>query len=155
MMKKLLLTLMVFSLGLTSSMAVLTTTNSASKVETVDENKVAVSAVDLFKTVKKDLEAKKAAEGLSKKEQRMLKKVNRKIKKMERKAAAAGGKKWIVAVLLSFFLGGLGVDRFYLGYTVLGIVKLLTLGGLGVWALIDFILILIRALGPKGGDYVD
>jgi len=55
-------------------------------------------------------------------------------------------KKWIVALLLSIFLGGIGVDRFYLGHIGLGILKLLitifTLGMAGwVWWLIDLILI--------------
>jgi TM2 domain-containing membrane protein YozV len=45
------------------------------------------------------------------------------------------------AFLLSYFLGMLGVDRFYLGYTGLGILKLLTCGGVLVWAVIDSILI--------------
>ena len=52
-------------------------------------------------------------------------------------------KEWVVAVILSWLLGGLGIDRFYLGYTGLGVLKLLTLGGCGVWALIDAILITI------------
>ncbi|QMT98783.1 TM2 domain-containing protein [Mycoplasma tullyi] len=52
--------------------------------------------------------------------------------------------------LLSFFLGGLGVDRFYAGRTGLGIAKLLTGGGLGVWALIDFIIALMGNM--KDGD---
>jgi TM2 domain-containing membrane protein YozV len=46
-----------------------------------------------------------------------------------------------LAFLLSVFLGTLGADRFYLGQTGLGVAKLLTGGGCGVWALVDLILI--------------
>lgn len=69
------------------------------------------------------------------------------------KSHKGGSKSQLVAVLLAFFLGGLGIHRFYLGYTWQGVVQLLTLGGCGVWALIDFIRILIGDLGPKDGDY--
>lgn len=66
---------------------------------------------------------------------------------------AASGKSQVVALLLVLFLGGLGIHRFYLGYTWQGIVQLLTLGGLGIWSTIDLIRIIIGDLQPKDGAY--
>ena len=60
-------------------------------------------------------------------------------------------KDWLVALLLSIFLGGLGVDRFYLGSIGLGILKLVTCGGVGVWALIDIILIAMEKMKDGNG----
>ena len=54
-------------------------------------------------------------------------------------------------MLLSAFLGTLGVDRFFLGYIGLGIAKLLTCGGFGVWYIIDLILIAMRKVPDSDG----
>ena len=60
------------------------------------------------------------------------------------------------APILSIFLGGLGVDRFYLGYTGMGILKLLTAGCFGILWLIDVIMIATGSLAPKDGSgYAD
>jgi hypothetical protein len=61
-------------------------------------------------------------------------------------------KQYVTTLLLSFFLGGLGVDRFYLGYTGMGVGKLLTLGGCGIWSLVDFILIAMRKVTDSQGN---
>ncbi|AUX26211.1 uncharacterized protein SOCEGT47_067720 [Sorangium cellulosum] len=55
--------------------------------------------------------------------------------------------------MLSYFLGVFGADRFYLGQTGLGIAKLLTCGGFGIWSLIDVIMIgMGRFRDPEGNS---
>lgn len=57
----------------------------------------------------------------------------------------------LATTLLAFFLGGIGVHRFYLGKIGTGILMILTLGGLGVWALIDFVMAVAGAMKDKDG----
>lgn len=55
----------------------------------------------------------------------------------------------LAAALLAWFLGVLGIHRFYVGKVGTGILMLVTLGGLGIWALIDFIVILVGSFKDK------
>ncbi len=65
---------------------------------------------------------------------------------------AAGEKSFVVALILSILLGEFGIDRFYLGYIGLGVLKLVTFGGCGVWQLIDIILIATDKLNDADGN---
>jgi TM2 domain-containing membrane protein YozV len=55
---------------------------------------------------------------------------------------AVSDKNLILAAVLAFFFGWVGAHRFYVGKTMSAIVQIFTLGGLGVWAFIDFLIIL-------------
>ena len=68
---------------------------------------------------------------------------------------AAGGKSDksnTVALLLCFFLGFLGIHRFYVGKIGTGVLMLITLGGLGIWNLVDFILIVMQKFTDSEGN---
>ena len=56
------------------------------------------------------------------------------------------------AILLCFFLGVLGIHRFYLGHTLIGVIQLLTFGGFGIWALIDFFRLIFGSIQVNTGD---
>ena len=51
--------------------------------------------------------------------------------------------------VFTWLLGGLGIDRFMRGQTLYGVLKLITVGGCGVWALIDWIIALMKAYGAN------
>lgn len=60
----------------------------------------------------------------------------------------------LTVALLCFFLGGLGVHRFYVGKIGSGVLQLVTLGGLGIWALIDFVMILLGKFKDASGNEI-
>ena len=57
----------------------------------------------------------------------------------------------MIALILSVLVGTLGIDRFYLGKIGTGVLKLITFGGLGVWTIVDIVLIAIKKLDDKEG----
>lgn len=58
---------------------------------------------------------------------------------------------WLIALILSVMVGTLGIDRFYLGKIGTGLLKLIIFGGLGIWTIIDIVLIAIKRLDDKEG----
>lgn len=60
-------------------------------------------------------------------------------------------KKILPAFLMCLFLGPLGVHRFYVGKIGTGVAQFLTFGGLGVWALIDLIILVVGQFRDKEG----
>ena len=61
---------------------------------------------------------------------------------------------WLALFLLTFFVGVLGVHRFYVGKIGTGFLMLLTLGGLGVWFLVDLILVVTGQFTNKDGEKI-
>jgi TM2 domain len=85
-----------------------------------------------------------------------LKLMQWKMKKAMKKQHRNGDepKSQTIALILVLLVGYLGIHRFYLGYTGVGVIQLLTLGGCGIWALIDLIRIATGDLKPAdGSDY--
>lgn len=66
--------------------------------------------------------------------------------------ANVSDKKILPAFLLCFFLGILGLHRFYVGKIGTGVLQVLTLGGLGIWAFIDLIIIVVGSFKDKEGN---
>lgn len=64
-------------------------------------------------------------------------------------------KSWLASIFLSLFLGWLGIDRFYLGYICLGILKLITFGGCGIWWFADFFIMLFKTTDAYGQELKD
>lgn len=69
-------------------------------------------------------------------------------------AAPKDNSKGLTTLLLCWFLGYLGVHRFYTGHTAIGVIQLLTFGGCGVWWLIDFIMIIMGSYKDADGNII-
>ncbi len=63
-------------------------------------------------------------------------------------------KDWLVTLLLCIFLGGIGAHRFYAGKIGTGILQLITVGGCGIWTLIDLIMIITGKFEDKDGNVI-
>ena len=61
-------------------------------------------------------------------------------------------KNWLVTLLLCLFVGSIGIHRFYVGKIGTGILQLITLGGCGIWTIIDLIMIILGKFTDKDGN---
>jgi TM2 domain-containing membrane protein YozV len=69
-------------------------------------------------------------------------------------AVSKSDKRILPAAVLCFFLGVFGIHRFYVGKIGTGILQILTVGGLGIWTLIDFIMIVVGSFTDKQGNKI-
>ena len=74
--------------------------------------------------------------------------------KLLKSSLSGSDSQWVVTLLLAFLLGIIGAHRFYVGKTGTGILMLLTFGGIGIWLLIDLILIVTGQFTNKGGEKI-
>lgn len=69
--------------------------------------------------------------------------------------APKSSRSYVVTLLLAFFLGWLGIHRFYTGYIWIGIIQLLTAGGFGLWSLIDNIALVMNGYRDAEGNELE
>ncbi|MFJ7649786.1 NINE protein [Lysinibacillus sp. NPDC097279] len=63
-------------------------------------------------------------------------------------------KNFVATLLLCFFLGGLGIHRFYVGKIGTGILMFITIGGFGIWTIVDLIMIIVGKFTDKDGHFI-
>ena len=149
-MKKVFILSMVALLATETAFAGAPVNTSASTSVSVPTSATAKVNVATTKIVALGVSTTDFTENPTKKTRKERREVRKQIRKEVRKSA---GNSWGIALVLSLFLGVLGIDRLYLGYSPMWILKLLTAGGLGIWAIIDLVRIIIKSLKPKDGDY--
>jgi TM2 domain-containing membrane protein YozV len=90
-----------------------------------------------------------------KKEKKQQKEIIKAFRKHKTDTKHENGKSQIIALILAIIVGWLGVHRFYLGYTGIGVIQFFTFGGCYIWALIDIIRIATGDLQPIDGEYTE
>lgn len=85
----------------------------------------------------------------------MVKATTKVLKQKKAMADPGSGKSQVIALILCLVVGAIGIHRFYLGYTMEGILQLVTLGGCGIWTLIDLVRIITGDLQPKNDNYTE
>lgn len=69
-------------------------------------------------------------------------------------APSVSDKDWLTTLLFCIFLGSFGIHRFYTGNTLYGVLQLITLGGCGIWTIVDFIFLLTGSYKDGTGKFV-
>lgn len=69
-------------------------------------------------------------------------------------SAQSDDNRWLITLLLCFFGGTIGLHSFYNRKITIGVLQILTLGGCGIWALVDLIMILTGSFKDNDGNYV-
>lgn len=75
-----------------------------------------------------------------------------KIANHQNQPASTNEDRWLIALILCILVGSLGVHRFYTGNIVTGVLMLITLGGCGVWTIIDLIMIAANTYRDGNGN---
>lgn len=163
-MKKLVLPILVFVVALLAvqpAHAFVVKVTDQDKIQTsaeaagLDMNGLENLTIDEFLDLSPRQIRQETGQKLSLKEVIALKAAQKAVKKELRKGNEDKPKSQLIALLLVILVGTIGIHRFYLGYTTIGIIQILTLGGCGVWALIDLIRIVMGDLGPADGSAYD
>lgn len=142
---------LLFFVALSATLLIGSAFTTEQKAVPSPQNRYGTTTIEEFLALTPNKIQEQTGKKLSLKEVIALKAVQKKVKQAQNPTDDSP-KSQLVAVLLAVFVGVLGIHRFYLGYTSIGIIQLLTLGGCGIWALIDLIRIAMGDLKPANGS---